>query len=554
MVELPSFSSFEWDFLFIDTPKGEDLILGFDFLNHFNPSIDWRQGLITFNSDPSKSFSNDLSSAKSCAALVGDSRTPSFPSSIHITALIPIHHYYPLEMRSSKRFKMFQKIILYLPFISSLGIWTFLPGGVVKAEKLPPHRVFDHHIKLEGSLPPVGVIYPLSNQESDILRAYISENLEKGFIQSSSSSAGGPVLFVKKKDGGLRLCVDYQKLIAVTRKNKYPVTPINHLLNVFNCSSISSKIDLHGAYSLLRIKEGDEYLTAFRTKYGTCLAEFCSEFNFSITYHPCGLATIPDTLSHWGDVYLEKGEDFISKNPIKFQQLIKQDEVQPSTYFAVKVEYFSNFIDSIEKALWHNSQYRSIVKELGKVKSVQDYSFDSSSQLLLFTDQVVVPNDPTIQLSILQKRHDSPLARHPGQEKTLKLVKRDPHWSGMTQFIKDYVSSCQQCSRNKIIHHKKFGLLKPLPLQNGPWICLSMDFVTQLPLSNSFESILVIVDWFSKMAVFLPTMSSITSLDLAHLFLKNIFSKHGLPSRIISDRGSLFVSSFWTNLFQKLKI
>ncbi|MBW0536853.1 hypothetical protein O181_076568 [Austropuccinia psidii MF-1] len=123
----------------------------------------------------------------------------------------------------------------------------------------------------------------------------------------------------------------------------------------------------------------------------------------------------------------------------------------------------------------------------------------------------------------------------------------------MTQFINDYVSSCQQCSRNKNIHHKNFGLLKPLPIPNGPWIFLSMYFITQLPLSNSFDSILVIVDRFSKMAVFIPTMSSITSLDLAH-FLKNIFSKHGFPSRIVSDRGSLFVSSFWTNLCQQLKI
>ncbi|MBW0576890.1 hypothetical protein O181_116605, partial [Austropuccinia psidii MF-1] len=66
MVELPSFPSFAWDFLVIDTPKGEDLILGFVFLTHFNPSIDWRQGLITFNADhkdyydPSRSFSNDF--------------------------------------------------------------------------------------------------------------------------------------------------------------------------------------------------------------------------------------------------------------------------------------------------------------------------------------------------------------------------------------------------------------------------------------------------------------------------------------------------------------
>ncbi|MBW0575592.1 hypothetical protein O181_115307, partial [Austropuccinia psidii MF-1] len=150
--------------------------------------------------------------------------------------------------------------------------------------------------------------------------------------------------------------------------------------------------------------------------------------------------------------------------------------------------------------LRQDSQYRSILQELGKGKSIQDYSLDSSSQLLLFKDQVVVANDPTIQLSILQKHHYSCLAGHPGQEKTLKLVKRDFHWSIMTQFIKDYVSSCQQCSRNKHIHHKKFGLLKPLTISNGPWICLSLDFMTQLPLSNSFDSILVIVDRFSKMA------------------------------------------------------
>ncbi|MBW0537344.1 hypothetical protein O181_077059 [Austropuccinia psidii MF-1] len=93
MVEFPSFPSFERDFLVIDTPKGEELILGFDFLNHFNPSIGWRQGLITFNSDhkdyydPSNYFCNDFFSAKSCAALVGDSRTPSFPSSVHIASL-----------------------------------------------------------------------------------------------------------------------------------------------------------------------------------------------------------------------------------------------------------------------------------------------------------------------------------------------------------------------------------------------------------------------------------------------------------------------------------
>ncbi|MBW0555411.1 hypothetical protein O181_095126 [Austropuccinia psidii MF-1] len=90
MVELPSFPSFEREFLVIDTPKGEDHILGFEFLNHFNPSIDWRQGLITFNADhkdsydPSKSFSNDFSSSKSFAALIQDVGEDNSVSSLHL--------------------------------------------------------------------------------------------------------------------------------------------------------------------------------------------------------------------------------------------------------------------------------------------------------------------------------------------------------------------------------------------------------------------------------------------------------------------------------------
>ncbi|MBW0523881.1 hypothetical protein O181_063596 [Austropuccinia psidii MF-1] len=153
---------------------------------------------------------------------------------------------------------------------------------------------------------------------------------------------------------------------------------------------------------------------------------------------------------------------------MNFQQLIKQDEVQHSKYFAVKVEFFSNFGESIQEELWKDSQYRSILQDFGKGRSAQDYSLDSSSQLFLFKDWVVVPNDPTIQRSILQKHHDSPIAVHPGQEKTLKLIKQDFHWSRMTQFIKDHVSSCQQCSGKKNIHHKNFGILKPLLIPNGP--------------------------------------------------------------------------------------
>ncbi|MBW0552174.1 hypothetical protein O181_091889 [Austropuccinia psidii MF-1] len=115
----------------------------------------------------------------------------------------------------------------------------------VEEEKVPPDCTCDHHIKLEGLLP------------------------TKGLIRPSSSSTGAPVLFVKKKDVGLCLGVDYCKLNSVTRKNRYPVPSMNQLLTILNSSTIFSKVELHGAYKLLRIKEGDEHLIAFSTKYGS---------------------------------------------------------------------------------------------------------------------------------------------------------------------------------------------------------------------------------------------------------------------------------------------
>ncbi|MBW0538943.1 hypothetical protein O181_078658 [Austropuccinia psidii MF-1] len=137
--------------------------------------------------------------------------------------------------------------------------------------------------------------------------------------------------------------------------------------------------------------------------------ECWAEFHFSITYCPGHLASLPDALSRQDNFYPERWEDFIKKNPMNYQEIIKEDEIQASKFFVVKVNSFSNLIDSIQKALWQDCQYRSILQDLGKGKSVQDSSLDSSFKILLLKEWVVAPNDPTIQLSILQKRHDSPL-------------------------------------------------------------------------------------------------------------------------------------------------
>ncbi|MBW0496753.1 hypothetical protein O181_036468 [Austropuccinia psidii MF-1] len=201
MVELNFFPRFEWDFLVIDTAQGEDLILGFDFCNHLDTSIDWRQGLITFNShhkdynDSLDCFCNYFSSAKLCAALVGDSETQSFSSSFHISS---INSHTSLLSSRDEVFNEIQDFgednsVSSLHFFfgnmdlppslnndSLEDLWDEeeepeeretvmedVPSGFhqyldvffkVKAEKTPPHCACAHHIELEGSLPPIVVI------------------------------------------------------------------------------------------------------------------------------------------------------------------------------------------------------------------------------------------------------------------------------------------------------------------------------------------------------------------------------------------------------------
>jgi len=169
-----------------------------------------------------------------------------------------------------------------------------------KAETLAPHRPIDHAIDLEpGFKIPYGWIYNLSEVELRTLKAYIETNLSNGFIQRSSSLAEAPILFAKKKDGGLRLCVDYRALNSATVKNRYPLPLISEMLDRMRGARIFTKLDLRSAYHLIRIKEGDEYKTAFRTRYGQLE---CRVMPFGLTNAPATFqAYIDDCLRPYID-------------------------------------------------------------------------------------------------------------------------------------------------------------------------------------------------------------------------------------------------------------
>jgi len=138
-----------------------------------------------------------------------------------------------------------------------------------KAEALPEHRPYDISLPLkEGAIPPFGPLYNLSAKEMEVLHEWLEEQLTLGHIRTSSSAAASPILFVKKKDGTLRLCVDYRGLNAITIRNRNPLPRIDQLLDLSRKAQYYSKIDLRTAYNLLRVASGEEWKTAFRTHFG----------------------------------------------------------------------------------------------------------------------------------------------------------------------------------------------------------------------------------------------------------------------------------------------
>ncbi|GBG73553.1 hypothetical protein CBR_g16896 [Chara braunii] len=154
------------------------------------------------------------------------------------------------------------------------------PHGVV------PDRPIRHEIILEdGAVPPRGCIYRMNEEELSVLRAQLDDLLKKGWIRPSSSPYGAPVLFVRKKNKDLWLCIDYRKLNAQTIRNAGPLPRIDDLLERLGGVQFFSKLDLKSGYYQLEIRKEDRYKTAFKTRYG----------HFEWLVMPFGLTNAPAT-------------------------------------------------------------------------------------------------------------------------------------------------------------------------------------------------------------------------------------------------------------------
>lgn len=241
--------------------------------------------------------------------------------------------------------------------------------------ELPPQRDIDHKIELEpNSVPPCRNSFRMSESELAELRAQLKELTEQGFIQPSKSSYAAPVLFVKKKDGSIRMCVDYRALNKITIKNKYPLPRTDELFDRLQGAKYFSKIDLRSGYHQVRIHTDDIHKTAFSTRYGL--------FEFLVL--PFGLTNAPATFMHlMQSIFLPHLDNFVivflddiliySKTKEEHIQHVKQvlELLRKHRLYAKasKCEFFQRSVSF----LGHVISDHGLQMESDKVKAMQEW-------------------------------------------------------------------------------------------------------------------------------------------------------------------------------------
>jgi len=222
------------------------------------------------------------------------------------------------------------------------------------------------------------------------------------------------------------------------------------------------------------------------------------------------------------------------------------------------VEFQSNEKELLQKAAEQDSEQQTIKKALEEarleMKGVALGLCQWKDDLLWYQGKIWIPNEEKLRIELIKKHHDIPTTGHGGTAKTTELIQRKYYWPHMRDLIKKYVKNCDICQRTKAVRHTPYGLLQPNQVLEKPWKSISMDFITDLPKSEGYDAILVVIDRLTKMSYFIPCHKDMNARQFAKSFIKEIFRLHGLPNDIITDRGTIFTSDLWKETTKLLGI
>jgi len=217
----------------------------------------------------------------------------------------------------------------------------------------------------------------------------------------------------------------------------------------------------------------------------------------------------------------------------------------------------ADFIATVVAASERDQEWTARKRELKKLeKEGKEFpkNWTNKDGLLYYKNRLHILNDEVLQTTIAKGCHDSQVAGHFRQEKTVEIVTKDFYWKGLTACINDYVRFCDECQHNKSPRHARYGLLQPLQIPFAAWTSISTDFITHLPESQGHTQFMVVVDWFTKIVHFIGLNENVTAKDEADTFPREVWKLDGLPTEIISDMDAKFSGEFWKSLCKSLGI
>jgi hypothetical protein len=264
---------------------------------------------------------------------------------------------------------------------------------------------------------------------------------------------------------------------------------------------------------------------------------YLSCFDFKITYCK-GELMQADTLSHFSRDQVSDKEDNRQVQVLKPERFVRVAKV----HFVPEVDSLG---DHIRWASLREAEVieglKSIDKTAPKALTNGTAMWEEDNGFVYYKGRLYVPNDCKLRQDMVKSCHNAILAGHPGKNGTIELVSRYYWWPCMAGFISAYVEGCDKCQRYRKDLHLK-AIIQPQEVPEGPWQMIGIDLIGPLPMSRGKDAILNIVDHYTKQIHLFPVTTQLTADGVASIYFKQVFPLHGIPKRIISDRGPQFAA------------
>ncbi|WVZ70349.1 hypothetical protein U9M48_019024 [Paspalum notatum var. saurae] len=276
--------------------------------------------------------------------------------------------------------------------------------------------------------------------------------------------------------------------------------------------------------------------------------ELIKDYDLEIHYHPGKANVVADALSRKSYVNMAVAFQMPLELCAEFESL-NLGFVHHTTVATFEAE--PTLEQEIRKHQKTDEKIQEIREQI-KVGKAPHFCEDEQGTVW-YKNRICVPDVDSIKKLILSEAHDTAYSIHPGSTKMYHDLKERFWWYGMKRAVAEYVAVCDTCQHVKAEHQRRAGLLQPLKILEWKWEEISMDFIVGLPRTQKgYNSIWVVVDRLTKVAHFIPVNTTYSGARLAELYISRIVCLHGVPKRIISDRGSQFTSRLWEQLHDSL--